>query len=66
MEVISQKNLDRLIDMGFEITYKVDNFIKLFNTIQHMGELRDINIFNIFHFIITTTINIIFLTFNIA
>ena len=31
MEVISQKNLDRLIDMGFEITYKADGFIKLFN-----------------------------------
>ena len=37
MEVISQKNLDKLIDMGFEITYKADGFIKLFNGKYNFG-----------------------------
>ena len=37
MEVISQKNLDRLINIGFEITYKADGFIKLFNGKYNFG-----------------------------
>ena len=37
MEVISQKNLDRLIEMGFEITYQADGFIKLFNGKYNFG-----------------------------
>ena len=37
MEVISQKNLDRLINIGFEITYKADGFIKLFNCKYNFG-----------------------------
>ena len=31
MEVISQKNLDKLVAMGFEITYKSNGFIRLVN-----------------------------------
>lgn len=31
MEIVSQKNLEILIDMGFEITYQTEDFIKLYN-----------------------------------
>lgn len=37
MEVISQKNLNVLINMGFEITYKEEDFIKLYNGKYDLG-----------------------------
>lgn len=37
MEVISQKNLDKLIEMGFEIKYKNDGIIRLFNGKYNFG-----------------------------
>ncbi len=37
MEVITQKNLQTLIDMGFEVTCKSEDFIKLYNGEYDVG-----------------------------
>lgn len=36
-ELISQKNLNKLIEMGFEVTYKENGFIRLFNGKYNLG-----------------------------
>lgn len=37
MEVISQKNLDALLDMGFEIRYQAEGCMRLFNGKYNVG-----------------------------